>query len=70
PQSRFAVEIDGYRWHSGRSAFERDRRKQTALQAHGIEVCRATWAQITQEPLRLVAHVAARIARRGAPATF
>ena len=64
PESRFAVEIDGFQWHVTKTAFERDRRKQRVLQDHGIEVSRITWHQIVGEPLPLIAHVARRIALR------
>jgi very-short-patch-repair endonuclease len=65
PQARFAVEIDGFQWHNRtKTSFERDRRKQQVLQEHGIEVARTTWAQITEERLQLVAHVAGRLAAR------
>ncbi len=51
PDHGLVVEIDGYAFHSGRRAFERDRRKQAELQDLGFEVLRFTWRQITKEPL-------------------
>lgn len=35
---RLVVEIDGFRFHSTRSAFEHDRRKDAALRAAGLAV--------------------------------
>jgi len=64
PEARLAVEIDGFQWHTTKAAFERDRRKQRALQSHGIEVSRITWQQISEEQLELVAHVTRRIVLR------
>ena len=43
PAHRLVVEIDGYRYHATRAAFERDRRKDAALQAAGYRIIRITW---------------------------
>ncbi len=67
PDHRLVVEIDGYAFHSGRRAFERDRRKQTELQDLGFEVLRFTWRQITRQPYWVVARLAARLEARRAP---
>lgn len=48
PAERVVVEVDGWRYHSSRSAFERDRRKSAVLAAHGYVVIRVTWRQITE----------------------
>ena len=48
PTEGVAVEVDGYKHHSARSRFEGDRRKDAWLRAHGIEVVRLTWRQITR----------------------
>ena len=32
-EQRLVVEVDGFAYHSGRAAFERDRRRDAALQA-------------------------------------
>ncbi|HTW12799.1 MAG TPA: type IV toxin-antitoxin system AbiEi family antitoxin domain-containing protein [Solirubrobacteraceae bacterium] len=66
PEARFAVEVDSFQWHSGRSKFERDRRKGRVLQDHGIQLSRITATQIQDEPLPVIAHVARQIARRSA----
>ena len=52
---RLVVEVDGYAFHSGRAAFERDRRRDGDLQSAGLRVTRLTWRQITDEPLGVVA---------------
>ncbi len=63
PESRVAVEIDGYRYHSSRAAFERDHRKTSTLKRAGIDVERYTAIQIEDEPTAVVANVAQALAR-------
>ncbi len=52
---RLVVEVDGFRFHGHRAAFERDRRRDATLVAAGYRVIRVTWRQITEEPLAVVA---------------
>jgi very-short-patch-repair endonuclease len=59
-----AVEVDGFRFHSTRSAFERDRRKSSVLSAHDIDLVRVTWEQMTREALSLISGIAQTLARR------
>ena len=59
-----AVEIDGYEFHGGRAAFERDRRRDGILRAAGIDVLRFTWRRLTRESHAVVAEVAAALASR------
>ena len=61
---RLVVEIDGYTYHSTRSAFERDRAKDAALAAAGYLVIRITWLQMEHEPYVVVVHLAQALARR------
>jgi very-short-patch-repair endonuclease len=63
PGERCVVEIDGFKFHSTRRAFEHDRRKDAVLQAAGIAVLRFTWRQLETEPLTVVARLAALLAR-------
>jgi very-short-patch-repair endonuclease len=56
------VEVDGYAFHSSRSSFERDRRKDLELSAAGYRVLRVTRRQINEEPEALVATLAAALA--------
>ena len=55
---RLVVEVDGYAFHAGRTAFERDRRRDADLQSAGLRVTRLSWRQITQEPLAVAALLA------------
>jgi very-short-patch-repair endonuclease len=68
PQASLVVEVDGYRFHSTRAAFERDRVRDARLQAAGIEVLRVTWRQLERDALAVVARIAGALARR-TPAT-
>jgi very-short-patch-repair endonuclease len=64
-----AVEIDGYAFHSGRLAFERDRRRDGILRSAGIDVLRFTWRRLTEESLAVVAEVGGALARLTTSAT-
>lgn len=59
---RLIVEIDGFRFHSTRTAFERDRVRDAELTAAGFRVIRITWRQLEVEPLAIVARVAQALA--------
>ncbi len=58
PEQRLVIEIDGYRFHRDREAFERDRRRDQVLVAAGYRVIRITWTQLRDEPFGVVARVA------------
>jgi very-short-patch-repair endonuclease len=51
PEENVAIEIDGWEFHSTRSRFEGDRRKDNWLRARGVEVIRLTWRQITRDAM-------------------
>ena len=65
PDARFAVEVDGFRFHSSRGAFERDHRKDNDLRRIQIEVMRVTWREIENGSYALVSGVAQALVRRG-----
>ena len=46
--SRLVVEVDGYQFHGGPSAFQRDRDRQNLLVRHGYVVLRLTWKDLTE----------------------
>jgi very-short-patch-repair endonuclease len=62
PAHNLIVEVDGYRYHRTREAFERDRRKDAALTAAGYTVIRITWRRLTNEPYSLTAQLAVLLA--------
>lgn len=50
PGAELVVEVDGYRYHRGRSAFERDRARDLGLRDRGYAVIRLTHRQLLEEP--------------------
>ncbi len=64
PQAGLVVELDGYKWHVSRSAFDRDRRKDATMVAHGLEMLRLTWPDVTTRRLETAARLSARITAR------
>lgn len=63
---RVIVETDGWDNHSGRVAFEDDRDRDQRLLAAGYVVMRVTWQQLTRQPLKVAARLAALLAARDA----
>jgi len=49
-RERFAVELDGYAFHSSRKSFESDRRRQEELKLAGIEMVRFTAQRVIDGP--------------------
>jgi very-short-patch-repair endonuclease len=62
-EQRVAVEVDGFRFHSSRRAFERDRRRDADLQNLGFSVLRLTWRQVVDESHATIARTARALAR-------
>jgi very-short-patch-repair endonuclease len=60
---QLVVEVDGFRFHSSRRAFERDRRRDADLQAAGFSVLRLTWRQVVNESHATIARTARALAR-------
>jgi very-short-patch-repair endonuclease len=65
PKARFAVETDGYQYHSSRYRFERDRRKDNDLRRADIEVMRLVRRELKERTHGIVADVTRVLARRG-----
>lgn len=65
PEQRVAFEVDGFRFHTSRSSFDRDRRKDAALKAAGVDPNRVSRDQVKYQSPMVVAHVAAALARAG-----
>jgi putative AbiEi antitoxin of type IV toxin-antitoxin system/uncharacterized protein DUF559 len=59
PGQRLIAEVDGAATHLTPTAFERDRRRDAALQVAGFRVVRFTWRQIIEEPSAVAATVRA-----------
>lgn len=62
--ARLVVEVDGWQAHSGREAFDRDRRRQNALVHAGYLVLRFTWTDLQHRPDAVVAEIIAALDRR------
>jgi very-short-patch-repair endonuclease len=58
------VEIDGYRTHGTRRAFEADRARDAKLAAQGWIVLRFTWRQLNEKPRLVLARLAQTLALR------
>ena len=57
PAQRLIVEIDGREWHTGRDAFQRDRRRQNALIDAGWRVIRFTVDDVRLFPDYVIAEI-------------
>jgi very-short-patch-repair endonuclease len=70
PEQRLTVELDGYRYHSSRHAWERDRRREREARARGDEFRRYTYGDVFDAPALMLAELRAllppRARRRGA----
>jgi very-short-patch-repair endonuclease len=63
PTYRVAVELDGFPYHSTRSALARDRRKEAACEAASIDLIRVGYEQLETKPVAVVARIVRRIER-------
>lgn len=59
PRRKIAIEVDGYKWHSGKEVFVRDRDRERELEEAGWRVVRFAGKRACEEPDRCV-HEAAR----------
>jgi very-short-patch-repair endonuclease len=50
PAHRLTVELDGYRYHASRHAWERDRQREREARARGDEFRRYTYADVFEDP--------------------
>jgi hypothetical protein len=60
PEHDLVVELDSWRFHRSRAAFERDRERSAELHARGVATLRFTYRQVTTRP----SWVASRLAPR------
>jgi very-short-patch-repair endonuclease len=65
-RERVVLEIDGYDYHRGRVAFERDHERDAVHQHSEFVVIRATWRQLEDAPEAVLVWVATALARRAA----
>jgi very-short-patch-repair endonuclease len=57
PDRRLTVELDGYRYHSSRYAWEQDRRREREARARGDEFRRYTYGDVFETPGRTLAEL-------------
>ena len=54
PEERLTVELDGYRYHSSRYAWERDRRREREAYARGDNFRRYTYEDVFVRPVLML----------------
>ncbi len=63
PEQRVAIEVDGFRYHDGRQAFDADRARSNEIQAMGWLVLRITSKHLEEDPDGVVAWVRRALSR-------
>jgi very-short-patch-repair endonuclease len=58
PDQGLVLEVDGWRAHGHRLAFESNRRRDQVLLAHGIRALRVTGRQLGDGPVAIAARIA------------
>jgi len=59
PEHRLTVEVDGYRFHRSRHAWERDRLREREAYARGDQFRRYTYGDVLEHPARMMAELRA-----------
>jgi very-short-patch-repair endonuclease len=67
PAQRLTVEVDGYRYHRSRHAWEQDRRREREARLRGDEFRRYAYGDVFEEP-RFMLNDLGRLLRRPSPA--
>jgi hypothetical protein len=49
-EHRLTAELDSYRYHHSRHAWEQDRQREREARAHGDEFRRYTWLDVDEQP--------------------
>jgi very-short-patch-repair endonuclease len=57
PERRLTVELDGYRYHNSRHAWEQDRRREREARARGDEFRRYTYGDVFERPQLMMAEL-------------
>ncbi len=57
PDLRLALEADGFRWHSGRARFDRDRARRNELTLLGWRIIHVTWTDLDERPEKVIESV-------------
>jgi very-short-patch-repair endonuclease len=64
PEQRLTVELDGYRYHHSRYAWEQDRRREREARARGDEFRRYTFGDVVEDPEPMLAELRAPLLNR------
>jgi very-short-patch-repair endonuclease len=67
PELRLTVELDGYRYHRSRHAWEMDRRREREARARGDEFRRYTYGDVFEDPTLMLAELEALLPRTVLP---
>lgn len=67
PKEKIAVEADGYRWHTGRAAWERELERRNEMQRLGWLIIHVTKNDLSARPRTIIAGIHAALKRRGHP---
>jgi very-short-patch-repair endonuclease len=59
PEHALTVELDSYRYHGSRHAWEQDRRREREAHARGDEFRRYTWGDVFEDPGLMLAELRA-----------
>jgi very-short-patch-repair endonuclease len=59
PEHRLTVELDSYRYHASRHAFERDRRREREAYARGDQHRRYTYGDVFEDPRQMLSELRA-----------
>jgi very-short-patch-repair endonuclease len=64
PDHRLTVELDGYRHHGTRHAWEQDREREREARARGDDFRRYTWRDVVEDPEPMLADLRALLSRQ------
>jgi very-short-patch-repair endonuclease len=59
PEQRLTIELDSYRFHRSRHAWEQDHERERSARARGDDFRRFTWRHVVEEPADTVAELRA-----------
>ena len=62
PEHRLTVELDSYRYHSSRHAWEQDRRREREARARGDDFRRFTYGDVFESPRQMIVELCAVLA--------
>jgi very-short-patch-repair endonuclease len=62
PAQRLTIELDGYRYHHSRHAWEQDRRREREARARGDEFRRYTYGDVLESPALMLSELRALVA--------